>query len=202
MLTKHQIAYLFLKRTFDIFGSALGIILLAPLMILLAIITKCTSNGPALFRQRRLGKNEKPFTLLKFRSMRLDAKQIPPDQMTIEQQQAMVTNWGKFIRKTSLDELPQLFNIFFGKMSFIGPRPSQDREHEPDLVNLRNSYIPNGFAVRPGLGGYSQVYLNRDHDPAKKSRYDSYYITHIGLRLDIKIFFLSLMSLFGHDVGR
>jgi lipopolysaccharide/colanic/teichoic acid biosynthesis glycosyltransferase len=202
MLTKKQKAYLILKRAIDIFGALLGIILLSPLLLILAILTKATSSGPVFFRQKRLGKNEKPFTLLKFRSMRTDAKQIPPDEMTVEEQQAMVTGWGKFIRKTSLDELPQLFNIFAGQMSFIGPRPSQDAEHEGELVYERNSYIPSAYLVKPGLSGLSQVYLRRDHNYKSKAFWDSQYVQHLGFWLDFKIFILSFLCLFGYEKGR
>jgi O-antigen biosynthesis protein WbqP len=202
MLTKSQEFYLFFKRLIDIFGSTIGLLILSPLMIFLAIMTKITSKGPLFFRQKRLGKNKKPFTLLKFRSMRTDARQVPPDEMTVEEQQAMVTKWGKFIRKTSLDELPQLFNIFAGHMSFIGPRPSQDIEHERELVLERDSYIPSAYAVKPGLGGYSQVYLRRNHFYKDKALWDSWYVQHMSFWLDFKIFVWSFLCLFGFEKGR
>jgi O-antigen biosynthesis protein WbqP len=202
MLTKSQKIYLFFKRLIDIFGSTLGLLILSPLMIILTILTKLTSKGPVFFRQKRLGKNKKPFTLLKFRSMRTDARQVPPDEMTIEEQQAMVTGWGKFIRKTSLDELPQLFNIFAGHMSFIGPRPSQDVEHERELVLERDSYIPSAYLVKPGLSGFSQVYLRRNHFYKDKAYWDSWYVQHMSLWLDFKIFVWSFLCLFGYEKGR
>jgi lipopolysaccharide/colanic/teichoic acid biosynthesis glycosyltransferase len=202
MITKRQKAYLMLKRAIDIFGSFLGILLLSPLMILAAIITKCTSKGPVLFKQKRLGKNEKPFTLLKFRSMRVDAKQIPPEKMTVAEQQSMVTNWGKFMRKTSIDEFPQLFNIFIGDMSFIGPRPSQTREYENELVEARQSFIPSAYEVKPGLGGFSQVFLRRNHDIYAKAKWDSYYVQHMSLWFDFKTFVWSFLCLFGYEKGR
>jgi O-antigen biosynthesis protein WbqP len=202
MLTKSQEFYLFFKRLIDIFGSTIGLLILSPLMIFLTIMTKLTSKGPVFFRQKRLGRNKKLFTLLKFRSMRTDARQVPPDEMTVEEQQAMVTKWGKFIRKTSLDELPQLFNIFAGHMSFIGPRPSQDIEHERELVLERDSYIPSAYAVKPGLGGYSQVYLRRNHFYKDKAHWDSWYVQHMSFWLDFKIFVWSFLCLFGYEKGR
>ncbi|MCI1245315.1 MAG: sugar transferase [Bacilli bacterium] len=202
MFTNRQKTYLFFKRAIDIFGSTLGIVILSPLLLLLTIISKCTSKGPVLFRQKRLGMSQKPFTLYKFRSMRVDAKQVPPDDMTPEEQEAMVTKWGHFIRKTSLDEIPQLFNIFAGHMSFVGPRPSQDAKHEGALVKERNSYVPSAYCVRPGLSGYSQVYLHRNHDYKEKARFDSLYVQRFGFVMDIKIFLKSFLCIFGYDRGR
>jgi len=202
MLKKSQKFYLFFKRAISLFGAIIGLTILAPLMLLVALITKLTSKGPVFFRQIRLGRNEKPFTLLKFRSMRVDARQVPPEYMTVEEQQAMVTPWGKFIRKTSFDELPQLFNILVGDMSFIGPRPSQDAEHESELIRERNSYYPSAYLVKPGLSGYSQVYLHRDHNYKVKAKYDSWYVQHLSFWLDAKIFVLTILCALGSDKGR
>jgi len=202
MLKKSQKFYLFFKRVISILGAIVGLAILSPLMLLVALVTKLTSKGPVFFRQIRLGRNEKPFTLLKFRSMRIDAKQIPPENMTIEEQQAMVTRWGKFLRKTSLDELPQLFNILVGDMAFIGPRPSQDAEHESELVRERNSYYPSAYLVKPGLSGYSQVYLHRNHNFKDKAKFDSWYVQHLSFWLDVKIFVWSLLCVIGYDEGR
>jgi lipopolysaccharide/colanic/teichoic acid biosynthesis glycosyltransferase len=202
MLSTNQKIYLFFKRIIDIFGSALGIVILSPILIFVAILTKCTSKGPVFFRQKRLGKNKKPFTLLKFRSMRADARQVPPDQMTPEEQRKMTTKWGQFIRKTSLDELPQLFNILIGQMSFLGPRPSQDEEHEGDLVHERDSYVPGAYLIKPGLSGFSQIYLRRSHNYKEKAQWDCWYVKHFNLWLDFKIFVLSFLCLFGYEKGR
>jgi O-antigen biosynthesis protein WbqP len=201
MLTKSQEFYLFLKRLIDIFGSTLGLLLLSPLMIVLAIMTKLTSKGPVFFRQKRLGRHEKPFTLLKFRSMRTDAIQAGQENLTNEQHEMMVTKWGRFIRKTSLDELPQLFNIFAGHMSFIGPRPGMV-ENDAKLLQCRRSFIPTAYAVKPGLSGYSQIYLRRNPDPVAKARNDSWYVQHMSFWLDFKIFVWSFLCLFGFEKGR
>lgn len=201
-LTKQQKNYLFFKRGIDIFGSFLGILLLSPLLIVCALITKLTSKGPVLFRQERLGHTKKTFKLNKFRSMKTDAPQIPPDKLSLEQQVKLTNKWGEFMRKTSLDEIPQLFNILTGSMSFIGPRPGQTEEHENDLVLARESFIPSAYEVKPGISGYAQIHLHREHDPEKKARDDSYYVKHLSFWFDVKIFFYSFLVLFGFTKGR
>jgi O-antigen biosynthesis protein WbqP len=202
MLRKDQKLYLVLKRTIDIFGSLLGIAVLSPLIILCIVITSCTSKGGAFFIQERLGKHKKVFRMIKFRSMRMDAKQIAPEHMSIEEQQSMVTPWGKFIRKTSIDEIPQLFNILIGNMSFIGPRPSQTEEYEGDLVAMRESYVPSAYEVRPGLSGYAQIHMKREHDISEKARLDSYYVQKMSFWFDLKIFLYSFLFAFGAVKGR
>jgi O-antigen biosynthesis protein WbqP len=201
MLKRHQRIYIFFKRIVDIAGSLLGIAILSPLLFLLAIGTKLTSRGPVFFRQKRLGKNEKPFTLLKFRSMKTDAIQAGQENLTEEQREMMVTKWGRFIRRTSLDELPQLFNILSGSMSFIGPRPGM-AENDETLIRNRRSFFPSAYSVKPGLSGYSQIYLRRNPDPIIKARCDSWYVQHLCLWLDIKIFIWSFLCLFGYERGR
>jgi O-antigen biosynthesis protein WbqP len=202
MLKTNQNVYLPIKRLIDLAGSMIGILLLSPVLFIAAIITKCTSKGPVFFRQSRLGKNKKAFTLYKFRSMRIDAPQIPPENMTVEQQRSMTTNWGEFIRRTSIDEIPQLFNIWLGEMSFIGPRPSQTEQFESELVQARESFIPNAYEIKPGLSGYAQIHLRRDHDIMKKASDDAYYVKHMSLWFDIKLFVYSFFVLFGFTKGR
>lgn len=199
---KSQKAYFFFKRAIALFGSSLGIILLSPILIFAAIMTKCTSKGPVLFKQKRIGRNEKLFTLYKFRSMRVDAPQVAPSDIDKQEQKDMTTKWGRFMRKTSIDELPQLFNIFLGHMSFIGPRPGQDSSHEWDLYQARHNSNPSAYLVKPGLSGMAQIYLHRDHDPVKKAQWDSEYVKKISFWTDLKLFVLSFMVLFGYDAGR
>ena len=199
LLTKGQKAYLVLKRAIDIFGSLLGIILLSPFLVVCAIVTKATSEGPIIFKQERIGKGLKPFRMYKFRSMYTSAPaNLPPEYMTVEEQQSLVTPWGRFMRKTSLDEIPQLFNILKGDMSFIGPRPTPMCE----LVQVRLSYLPNAYEVKPGLSGYAQIYMHRDHDINEKAKEDSYYVSHMSFWLDFKLFVYSFLVLFGFDKGR
>ncbi len=185
----------------DIFGSFLGIVLLSWLLLILAIITKCTSKGPALYKQKRIGKNEKLFTMLKFRSMRADVPMIPPSELSDDEQLAMTTKWGHFMRKTSLDELPQLFNVFVGHMSFIGPRPQQAKENEPKCYVARMSFTPNAFQVRPGICSLAIIKMHRSHSPVEKANYDSEYIRKISFRLDTYIFFCALGIFFGLRPG-
>ena len=196
-----QRIYLALKRLIGIFGSSLGILLLSPLLIFCAIMTKCTSKGPILFRQQRLGKNEKPFTIYKFRSMRIDAPLVPADSITADQQDLMKTKWGSFMRKTSLDELPQLFNILLGQMAFIGPRPDMIDNNE-EIHTARKDTNPSAYMVKPGLSGMAQIYMHRDHDPIKKAKWDSEYVRKVSMWTDIKLFVLSFLVLFGYDAGR
>jgi len=196
MFKKRQKIYLVIKRIIDLAGSILGILILSPLLLIIAIITKISSKGPVLFKQERLGKDEKVFILLKFRSMKVDAVQIGAESISIEEQEAMMTKWGKFMRKTSLDEFPQLFNILTGKMSFIGPRPEMIGATD-DLRKARQNMNPSPYSVKPGLGGYAQIYLRRNHDPIKKAEYDSYYVKHFSFWLDIKLFLMSFLVLFG-----
>lgn len=197
--SRGQKAYLGFKRLIDLGGSFVGILLLGLPMVVLAIITRCTSKGPALYRQIRLGKNEKKFTMLKFRSMRADAPSIAPADFAPGERAAMITKWGAFLRKTSLDELPQLFNIFAGQMSFIGPRPQQEKEHEMSLYLARKANNPTGFEVKPGLCSLAIIKMHRSHNPAEKAHYDSEYAKNVSFGLDAKIFFTAFAILLGLD---
>lgn len=202
---KSQKVYLFFKRLLDILGSFFGIVLLGIPMIVLAIITKCTSKGPALYKQKRIGKGERLFTMYKFRSMRADAPAVPPSELSKEEQTGMITKWGRFLRRTSMDELPQLFNIFLGQMSFIGPRPQQDKEHEGKCYEARMAYDPNAFMTRPGLCSLAIVKMHRDHDPEEKAKYDSEYIRKLSFKMDAYVFFCAIGILLGlrpKDKGR
>ena len=192
----HQKFYLVVKRGLDILISGLLILLGCIPMGIFALITMATSRGPALFHQPRLGKNEVPFTVIKFRSMKADAPQIATSDLPPEEAKHYVTKWGNFMRRTSIDELPQLFTIFIGKMSFIGPRPCQDENHEGVLVHARRAQNPNAFMIKPGLSGLAQVKLHRDHDPVRKAELDSEYIRKISFWMDFKVFFGSFGVIF------
>jgi lipopolysaccharide/colanic/teichoic acid biosynthesis glycosyltransferase len=202
MFTTKQKIYLVFKRIIDIFGSLLGILLLSLLLLFCAFMVRITSKGPVILHQKRIGRNKQTFKMLKFRSMKSDAPTIATGDLTQEQQDLYVTKWGKIMRKTSWDELPQLFNILIGDMSFIGPRPGLPEEIEPELYKMRNSFVPSAFCVRPGLSGYSQVILRRSPDPDEKAKNDSFYVAHLSFWLDLKIFILSFLSLFGFNRGR
>lgn len=194
-LKTHQRIYLFFKRAFDIVISLILILLALIPMGIIALITWATSKGPAIFKQKRLGKDKKLFTMMKFRSMRADALRSQLANSP-EEAKKYVTKWGRFMRSTSIDELPQLFSIFVGKMSFIGPRPCQDEEHERSLVVARDSTNPPAWLVKPGLSGLAQVKLHRDHNPQHKADLDSEYIRKLSFWEDIKIFFLSFAVIF------
>ena len=139
-MKKRQKIYCFFKRIISIFGSLLGIIFLGLLMIIVAIIIKLTSKGPVLFKQKRVGKNKKVFTMYKFRSMKVGTPDLPAYEINDELYKQYTYKWGAFLRKTSLDEIPQLFNILKGDMSFIGPRPSMLKNDE-DLEEIGRAHV-------------------------------------------------------------
>ena len=184
----------FFKRLLDIVLSLLGIIVLAIPMLIIAIIVKCTSKGPAIFVQSRVGRNGKPFKFYKFRSMRVDApKDCAPRLLHSEE---YITKVGGFLRKTSLDELPQLFCIFTGGMSIIGPRPCGFSEE--DLIQARKE--SGALAVRPGLTGLAQVKA-RDKltDMSLKAEIDGEYAKKITFWKDLKIFFKTIAVVLKRD---
>jgi len=171
----------YLKHIFDFFAAILGFIILSPLFLLLCLMIKLDSKGPVFFKQRRVGKGKTEFLILKFRSMKMDA---PKDQPThlLKDPEAYITRLGKFLRKTSLDELPQLINIIAGQMSIVGPRPALYNQY--DLVAMRDEYGAND--VRPGLTGWAQV-NGRDELPIDvKSRFDGEYIEKMSFLFDLK----------------
>jgi lipopolysaccharide/colanic/teichoic acid biosynthesis glycosyltransferase len=202
MLSSAQKVYLVFKRIIDIFGSIIGILVLSPILLILAIITLCSSTGGIIYKQNRIGQGKKVFKIFKFRSMKRGVNRIPANDLSEDELKHMTTKWGAFMRHTSLDELPQLFNILNGDMSFIGPRPGQTEDVEEDLVQARDSYQPSPYLAKPGLGGYAQVKMHRQHNVQKKAAYDSYYVKHLSFWFDVKIFFISFLSLFGYDSGR
>ena len=185
----------FFKRFLDIVLSFLGIVVLAVPMLIIALIVVLDSKGPAIFKTKRVGKDKKEFVFLKFRSMRTDAPEdCAPRLLDAD---AYVTKVGAFLRKTSLDELPQLFCILKGDMSIIGPRPAGISEQ--DLVGARDKYGAND--VLPGLTGLAQV-SGRDvlaSDPEKKAKKDGEYVANITFWGDVKIFFQTIAKVFSHE---
>lgn len=193
-MKKRQKFYMFWKRLFDILSSTIAIIVFSPLLLILAILIKCDSKGPVLFKQVRIGKNKKPFRIWKFRSMRINAPQNSPTHM-LEHPELYITRIGRFMRKLSLDELPQLFNILGGKMSVIGPRPTL--WNQDDLIVEREKF--NVYCVRPGLSGLAQINGRDEVGVSKKAHLDGVYIQRLSLWLDIKILFITIFKVFKHS---
>ena len=185
----HQKVYYFIKSLFDILISFVGLIILLPLFIIVAIAIKIDSKGPVFFVFNRVGKNGKDFKCFKFRSMAITAK---PDSASNEfVQVSQITKVGKFLRKTSIDEFPQLINVLLGQMNLIGYRPVL--RNEISLNKYRKVY--GIYQLKPGITGYAQV-NGRDllgDDPEKKSALEAYYLKNISLWLDIKILFKTVI---------
>ncbi len=183
-----------IKRIIDWVLSLCGIIVLSPVLLILAICVKVSSPGPVLFKQKRVGKDKTYFQIYKFRSMRTDTPKDMPTHL-LENPDAFITPVGRFLRKTSLDELPQIFNIFKGEMSIVGPRPAL--WNQDDLIAARDKYKANECV--PGLTGYAQIH-GRDELPIpKKAALDGYYAQHLSFGLDIKIFFKTIGSVLHHE---
>jgi len=181
--------YKFFKRTLDIVLSFIGMIALSPFFLLLVLAIKLDSKGPVLFKQKRVGLHKKHFYILKFRTMRIDTPKDTPTHL-LENPEQWITKVGKFLRKTSLDELPQIWNIFVGDMSIIGPRPALWNQY--DLIEERDRYGAND--VLPGLTGWAQIH-GRDELPiAKKAELDGYYVQHLSFGLDVRCFFGTIKS--------
>ena len=184
----------FFKRLIDFLLSLLGTILLSPVLAALAVWVKCSSPGAVLFKQKRVGRGKTYFQIYKFRSMRSDTPKDMPTHL-LENPEAFITPAGRFLRRTSLDELPQRFNILKGELSIVGPRPAL--WNQDDLVAERDKYGANDCV--PGLTGYAQVH-GRDELPIpEKARLDGYYARHLSFWLDVKIFFRTIGSVLHHD---
>jgi len=182
------------KRIMDFMLSIIGFIILIPIFIILVLLIKLTSKGPVLFKQKRVGKNKKHFNIYKFRTMRIDTPSDMPTHM-LDNPDQWITKVGKFLRKTSLDELPQIFNIIKGDMSIVGPRPALWNQY--DLIEERDKYGAND--IYPGLTGYAQI-KGRDELPIEqKAELDGYYTKNIGFWLDVKVFFGTIVSVFKSD---
>jgi O-antigen biosynthesis protein WbqP len=186
--------YSVIKRWIDIILSFTGLILLSPILLVLIIAIKMDSPGPILFKQKRVGIHNSHFNILKFRTMRIDT---PKDTAThlLRNPDEYITKVGKFLRKTSLDELPQIWNILVGQMSIIGPRPALWNQF--DLIEEREKYGAND--VKPGLTGWAQI-NGRDELPIElKAKLDGDYVKRLGFWIDVKCFFLTIDSVLKSD---
>jgi O-antigen biosynthesis protein WbqP len=184
-----------IKFTFDWIVAFIAILVFLPLLIIpISLLIRFTSKGPVLFKQKRIGQNKKTFYLFKFRTMRIDTpKDVPTHQLTNPEQ--WITPLGKFLRKTSLDEVPQLFNILRGEMSIIGPRPAL--WNQDDLITERDKYHVN--QLRPGVSGWAQI-NGRDTLPiAVKAKFDGEYVKRQSFCLDIYIILRTAFKIFKDD---
>lgn len=190
----------FLKRASDIFMSFIAITVLLVPMAFIALAIKIDSNGPVFFKQKRIGKDKKTFYILKFRTMRTDAPKDAPTH-TLKDPKKWITKTGAILRKTSLDELPQIFNIFVGQMSVVGPRPAL--WNQDDLIAERDKYGAND--IRPGLTGWAQI-NGRDELPiAVKAKLDGDYVEKLnggffkGVFMDVRCLFGTVFSVLRSD---
>lgn len=178
-----------MKRLLDIVLSLSGLIILAPVFAVLTLVIKFNSPGPIFFRQKRVGKNKRHFEILKFRTMRIDTPKDTPTHL-LKNPEQWITSVGKFLRKTSLDELPQIINILKGDMSVIGPRPALWNQY--DLIAERDKYGAND--ILPGLTGWAQI-NGRDELPTEvKARLDGQYVERISFSFDVKCFLATVFS--------
>ena len=174
--------------------SLLGIVVLSPIFLILAIIIKLTSPGSILFKQKRVGKNKSHFNILKFRTMRTDTPKDCPTHLLSNPDQ-YITKIGKFMRKTSLDELPQLFNILKGDMAIIGPRPALWNQY--DLIEERDKYKAND--IKPGLTGWAQINGRDELEIDVKAALDGEYVEKMSFLFDCKCFFGTITSVLKSD---
>ncbi|WP_433773052.1 sugar transferase [Bacillus wiedmannii] len=178
-----------LKQIIDFIFAIVGLVVSSPVFLLLIICIKLDSKGPVLFKQRRMGKGKKEFYILKFRTMRIDTPKDMPTHL-LEDPDMYITKVGKFLRKTSLDELPQIINIIKGEMSIIGPRPALWNQY--DLIEERDKYGAND--VTPGLTGWAQI-NGRDELPIDvKAKLDGEYVEKLSPLFDLKVFFMTIKS--------
>ena len=179
-----------LKRVFDFTMSSMALLLLGSLMLIIALIVKLESEGPILFRQHRIGQNNKSFYIYKFRSMYLNAPNVATDRLTNPDQ--YITKIGRFLRKSSLDELPQLFNVIKGEMSIVGPRPALYNQYT--LIEMRS--IRNIHTIKPGVTGYAQISGRDSISDDDKVRFDLEYLNNSTFMFDVKIIIITFFKVF------
>ncbi len=189
-----QKEYRKIKRGMDICLSAVGLVILSPLFLILTTAIKLDSRGPVIFRQKRVGIHKSYFQILKFRTMRVDTPKNMPTHM-LDDPEKYITRVGKILRKTSLDELPQIINILRGDMSIIGPRPALWNQY--DLIAEREKYRAND--VLPGLTGWAQINGRDELEIPAKARLDGEYVRRMSLGFDVKCFLGTIMSVLRED---
>ena len=176
--------YLTVKRLLDFVLSLIGIVVLMPVFIIIGILIKVDSRGPVIFKQKRYGKNKEPFYIYKFRTMASDAPQNVATK-DLNDSKKYITKIGAFLRRTSLDELPQLFNILLGQMTIVGPRPVVLKEE--NLIIARDLYGAND--IKPGITGWAQINGRDLLSIEEKAKLDGYYVENMGFKMDMKCFF-------------
>ena len=182
------------KRIIDFILSGVGALVLAPFMLIIALLIKLESKGPVLFRQKRVGLHKKTFSIMKFRTMRTDTPKDTPTHM-LQNPDQYITKVGRFLRKTSLDELPQILNILKGEMAVIGPRPAL--WNQDDLVAERDKYGAND--VLPGLTGWAQINGRDELEIPVKAQLDGEYVEKMSFLFDFKCFIGTIASIFKHE---
>lgn len=185
---------LFLKRLIDLFGSILGVIILLPFFVIIAALIKLTSKGPIFFTQERLGRHGKVFKIIKFRTMVINAEKIGDGLFVKSERDNRITKIGQFLRATSLDELPQLFNILKGEMSLVGPRPPVT--YHPYKYEEYDRSQKKRFDMKPGMTGLAQITVRNSLPWDKRIPIDVEYVEKFNIWLDIKILLLTLLKIF------
>lgn len=183
-----------IKRLLDLILSLAACVVLAIPMGIIALWIKKDSPGPVFFKQRRVGRGKKCFNILKFRTMRGDTPHDVPTHL-LKNADSYITKSGAFLRRTSLDELPQLWNIFVGDMAVIGPRPALWNQY--DLLDARDQYGAND--LRPGLTGWAQIHGRDELEIPEKARLDGYYAQNLSFGLDVRCFFGTIKAVLAHD---
>lgn len=186
--------YLKKKQYLDIYLSLMALVFLSPFFLALMIAIKLDSPGPVFFKQKRVGIHKKHFNILKFRTMRTDTPKDMPTHLLKDPDQ-YITKVGKFLRKTSLDELPQIINILKGDMAIIGPRPALWNQY--DLIEERDKYGAND--ILPGLTGWAQIHGRDELEIPEKAKLDGYYVENLSFGLDVKCFFGTILSVLRSD---
>lgn len=187
-------SYRYIKRGIDILLSGLAVIILSPALLVLCAAIKIDSRGPILFKQKRIGIHKTYFWIYKFRTMRTDTPKDMPTHLLSNPEQ-YITKVGKFLRKTSLDELPQIFNILKGDMSIVGPRPAL--WNQDDLIAERDKYGAND--VMPGLTGWAQINGRDELEIPVKAAFDGEYVKKFGFAMDVRCFFGTFLSVLRGD---
>ena len=193
-LTTKQKVYMPFKRAADIIIAGVGSIILAPLMLCIALAIKISSPGPVLFKQKRVGKNKNLFNIWKFRTMRTDTPKDMPTHL-LDNPEAYITKVGSFLRKTSLDELPQIWQCFLGKVSIIGPRPALWNQY--DLIAERDKYGAND--IRPGITGWAQINGRDELEIPVKAKLDGEYVKNLGFMFDCRCFIGTIVAVIKRD---